>query len=189
MPTETTTKKTARTRKTVVSLVTSDSQKNIPADKSLISIADFLSDLMTKTGQLKEEVEKSQKEIIETKANWEKEKKEHEKQVSERDKEVELLRRREEEEYQYQLKMERKRIEDEFSEKKAMWEKELRDKKEEIESDKRELTDLREKVAGFESEIVNVIKETQTNITKEMETGFSTEKKLREQEIKADKEI
>lgn len=189
MAADTVIKKTTRTRKTAVSSLGTETTKILPADQSLVGIADYLSSLILKVGQVKEEIEKFQKEIIETKTNWEKEKNEHEKHVSERDREVELFRKRDEEEYQYQWKMERKRIEDEFGERKAKWEKELLERKEEIEADKRELMDLREKVAGFESEMAKAVKEAQTNLAKEMEAEYATERKLREQEIKSEKEI
>lgn len=189
MATDTVVKRTSRTRKTAVSPLNAETTKILPTDQNLFSIVDCLSSLMLKVGQVKEEIEKFQKEIMETKANWEKEKNEREKQVSERNREVELLRKRDEEEYQYQWKMERKRIEDEFGERKAKWEKELLERKEEIETEKRELADLREKVAGFESEMVKAVKEAQTNLAKEMDAEYTTERKLREQEIKSEKEI
>lgn len=189
MATDTVVKRTSRTRKTAVSSLNAETTKILPADQSLVSVVDCLSSLMLKVGQIKEEIEKFQKEIMETKANWEKEKNEHDKHVSERNREVELFRKRDEEEYQYQWKMERKRIEDEFSERKAKWEKELLERKEEIERGKRELMDLREKVAGFESEMAKAVKEAQTNLAKEMDAEYTTERKLREQEIKSEKEI
>ena len=49
--------------------------------------------------------------------------------------------------------------------------------------------DLREKVAGFETEMTKAVKEAQTNLVKEMEAEYTTERKLREQEIKSEKEI
>lgn len=189
MATDTVIKKTTRTRKTAVVSPSTDSPKISQTGQSLMEITDYLSNLTIKIGQVKEEIEKYQREIVEIKTNWEKEKNEHEREVTERNREAELLRKRNEEEYQYQWKMERKRIEDEFGERKAKWEKDLLEREEEIEADKKELMDLREKATGFESEMAKAVKEAQTNEAKEMESEYTTERKLREQEIKSEKEI
>lgn len=184
-------KKTMRTKKTEATTVAqSVAITELPkVYKPLSDIHDSLSDLIIKTEQAEKEIADLQNKILETQKFWQEEQREHEKQVVSRDEEFQLARKREEEEYEYQKKMDRKKAEDEFSERKSSWGKELSQRKEEIEADKKELQELRVKATSFESELQKAVKEAQIILTKELEERYSNERKLREQEVKSEKEL
>jgi hypothetical protein len=148
-----------------------------------------LSELTFKAEQAKAEIAALQKSITETKENWEREKETHVREVAARDMEEELKRKRDKEEYDYQEKMARKKAEDDFAERKASWERELAQKREKIEEERKELSQLRVLVSGFETEKTKAVKDVQAALVKELEERYSTERKMREQEIKSEKEI
>lgn len=169
--------------------ITSSSHVSKISSQPLLGIIDYFSELTIKIEQTKKEIIDSQKEIAETKEGWEKEKVEYEKGIVARNTEVSLARKREEEEYEYQRKIERRKAEDEFAEKKAQWEKQLREEKEKIEAERKELAELRSKVASFENELQKVVKETQSVTTRDLEAKYAAERKLREQEVKSETDI
>lgn len=186
-------KKTVKKRKSLKASPAADvfneNMKTLPPADSLSSVISYLSDLINKINEAKVEIENLHKIIYETKQSWEKEKDEHRMEITQRDTAENVQRKREEEEYEYQKRMERKKSEDEFAERKTKWEKELADRKEEINADKHELNELRTKVAAFETEISKAVKNAQADLTRELTSGYANERKLREQEVKSDKEL
>lgn len=146
-------------------------------------------DLVDAISKAREEFVNLQKEISQIKETWAREQEEHIRQLTERDREEELARKREKETYQYETAKERRQSEDEFLEKKAKWEKELQLKKDELQEEKEELIMLRKQVSGFEIELEKAVKEGKLALQKELTDQFTTEKKLREQEVKAEKEL
>lgn len=185
-----TAKRVVRRKSTVSStgdtLVTASSSVQ---NKNISSIIQSFTDLIDKVLQAKFEFEKFHKEITETKELWVKEQKSHELKIQERDQQEEIAKKREEETYRYERDLARKRVEDEFAEKKARWEKELAERKEEIENDKRELETLGKQVAGFEAEKEKMVKEAVSVLQSQLTDKFETDKKLREQEVRAEKEV
>lgn len=155
----------------------------------LAGVIDYFSELAVKIEQTKNGIIDFQKEIIDTKEEWKKEKVEYEKEIAARDVEITLARKREEEEYEYQKKVERRKTEDEFTEKKTQWEKQLREEKEKIETERKELANLRNQVGGFEVELQKTVKEAQSLTARDLEAKYAGERKLREQEVKSEKDI
>lgn len=100
-----------------------------------------------------------------------------------------MERKREQETYQYNITLARKRAEDEFQDKKLAWEKDLAQKKEELENQKRELEELRKLSAGFNEQQEKAVKEAEELLGKQLTEKVNQETVLREQQIKAEKEI
>lgn len=140
-------------------------------------------------GELRESILTLEKIIAETREQWDKEQDEHERTVAEGNQQKEILRKREEETYQYETKLARKRAEDEFAERKAKWERELSEQKEQLKKEKEELEMLRKQVASFNEEKEKLTKTVTQSIQKELTAEFITERKLREQEVKAEKDL
>lgn len=138
---------------------------------------------------LQSEFERLQKEISQTKESWSVEQKAHQKKLEDRNIMEELEMKRNKETYEYELARKHKQEEDEFADKKANWEKELKDQQEVLEKEKAELLELRKMTDGFETEKEKVVAEAQEALQKELVAKFETERKLREQEIKAEKDI
>lgn len=145
--------------------------------------------LIKAISEAKSEFSVLQKSIAETKETWEKEQKLRELQIYQQNQELETVRKREQEAYEYETKKSRRLVEDEFLERKAKWEKDFLNKKEEIEKEKKELEELRKRVTGFDGEIAKAVKEATTLLQKDLQEEFSMEKKLREQEYKAEKDM
>lgn len=183
-------KKTSRTRKaTAVTSTSINSSFVTPQPSNLNETLEAFASLLEKINKTKGDFEKLQKEISDTREGWVKEQKQHQQEVMEMTKEEELARKREQETYAYETGLQRQRERDEFTDKKAKWEKELADRKEEIEADKKELVELRKQVAAFEVEKEKAVKEATNLLTRELTGKFETENKLREQEYKAEKDI
>lgn len=182
-------KKSSRAKKAEMSDLAVKTAVTSSAYKPLENICGYLSDLSSKVEQAKTELTDSQKRIVEIYEEWNKEQLEHRKRVLARDEELAVARKREEEEYEYQKRMERKKAEDDFNERKASWEKDLQQKKDEIAVEKKELVELRARVASFDSELQKAVKEAQVATAKELEEKYTGERKLREQEVKSEKEI
>ena len=130
-----------------------------------------------------------QKQIEEVKQSWDKEKMDHDVEVAERNRQEELQRQRNRDEYLYETARERKKAEDEFADRKVIWEKELRDQKEAIENDRRELERLRKLVEDFEVEKEKAVEVAKASVQGQLMANFASEKKLREQEFKAEKDV
>lgn len=190
-PTATSTvKRTTRARKTAVSSAESSSVvKPIAQPKNLKLYEESFGNLLNAVNTAKEEFVDLQKEIEETKEAWVKEQKDHDILIQERNQQEEIVRKRENETYNYETTLKRRQQEDEFLEKKTKWEKELQDRKDEIAKEKEELGMLRKEVAGFEGEKEKAVKEAIAVLQKELQAAFATERKLREQEVKAEKEL
>lgn len=185
-------KKIVRLRKTA----NASDALNIPAVSanpassplSQTNLNTFLS-ILGQITQNQQEFEKLLKEIEETRRNWEKEKQQHSQETEQNLKQEEILRKREQEEYEYETKKQRKISEDEFSNKKNVWDKELTEQKDKIADERKELESLRKIVDGFEAEKEKAIKEAQEVLRLQLNNQFETDKKLREQEFKAERDI
>ncbi len=181
-------KRTTRARKTtsvaepIVQDTTSSMQKTKPLENAFVTL------IMTITSA-KEEYEMLQKQIKQTNDAWEEEQRLHTIKIQERDQQEDLMRKREEEAYEYDIKLARKKDEDEFLERKGKWERDLQFRKDEIEKERQELADLRKQVAGFETQLAKTVKEATDVLRKELTDSFGTERELREQEVKAEKEL
>lgn len=180
-----------RTTRRKTSLVSSDVASEVPATtvKKLNTYEDAFNNLVVSITKAKDEFLKLQKEIAEIKESWEKEQKDYALRLQEKNQQEETERRREKEAYDYETKMQRRQDEDAFLEKKAKWERDLLARKDEIDGEKKELEALRKQVAGFDTELEKAVKEAQSMLQKELTDGFATEKKLREQEVKAEKDM
>lgn len=154
----------------------------------LIDTKDF-SFLLEKITQAQKEFEDLQKVIQETKEAWLKEEKNHDFILSESDKREEVIRVREKEAYEYELSLSRKKEQDVWQDKKQKQEKELEERKEEIEKDKQELVLLRRQAATFEQEKEKAVKEAEGALQQSLNDQYAHERKLREQEIKSEKEL
>lgn len=176
----TTVKKPIRTRKTVKTTPDESEITTLPSTISTTSInlTDSFSNLIDQITKSRAQFDNLQSEMENTRKIWKQEK---------QDREIE--RQREEETYQYNLSLSRKRIEDEFADKKLAWEKELAGKKEQMEKEKQELEMLRKQVAEFDSQIQTAVKQAEDSLRSDLTAEFEAEKKLREQETKSEKEI
>ncbi len=177
-------KKTTRTRKTVPTQT--DPVSN---DQSVTSVSQIFEDLTAKIIQSKDESDLLQRQIEQAKTDWVREQKDHEIENSQRNTQEELERKREQETYQYNINLDRKRAEDEFLDKKLSWEKDLAQRKEELENQKRELEELRKLASGFDGQKEKAVKEALDVLEKTLTEKVNQEKILREQEIKSEKEI
>lgn len=186
-----TVKKTIR-RKTTPSVEdTSSSVKTSPAASAKLTKVkeDAFADVILAITQAKDEFLALQKHREETKEVWEKEQQEHEQEVFEKSQQEEVTRKREQETYEYETAKKRRAEEDAFLEKKVRFEKELTERKAIIEAEHQEVVELRRQVAGFEQEKEKAVKEATVLLQKNLTDGFTTEKKLHDQETKAEKEL
>lgn len=152
-------------------------------------VSQLFTDLLSTIAEDKTSFETLQKEIIEIRESWIKEQARHEEEMRQRDLQEELEHRREREAYEYELAKTRRQAQDEFAEQRAKWEKELQERKEELAKDKVEVETLRKQVAGFETVVAKAVKEAKEELARDLTDQFGTERKLREQEVKAEKEI
>jgi len=172
----TTVKKTTRSRKTAVSPSVEAIPVAKPASssaKSLKTYEDSFTDLLRSINTAKEEFMALQREIAEIKESWSKEQRDHEIAIIERDQQQEVERLRDKETYDYETSLARKKAEDEFLGKKAKWERELEERKDEIAQEKKE----------------KAVKDASLKLQKELTERFTTERKLREQEVKSEQEL
>ncbi len=184
-------KKTARIRKTTPTQTTTvqDIQStNITSATQTGVIQDF-DELVAKLVKSKIEFDNLQKEIAQIKQDWSREQKQHELELVQQRTQEELESKREQETYQYNTILLRKRAEDEFQDKRLTWEKDLAQRKEELENQKRELEGLRKLSTGFDEQKEEAVKEALDTLEKTLTEKVDQEKKLREQEVKSEKEI
>lgn len=184
----TTVKRITRARKSIAISDQTTGDTSL-SSKALKPLEDAFSKLIHTITTAKNEYENLQKQIEEIKEIWNKEQRLHVVSIQERDREEDLVKRREKETYEYETKLTRKKDEDEFLEKKVKWEKELISKKEELQKDKEELENLRKQVLGFDAQVARAVKEATDMLRQDITDTFMTEKKMREQEIKAEKEL
>lgn len=184
------TKKTTRTRKSTTATAVSDAALSSTLSvKKTDGIMEGFSDIAKRIAEAKEEFERLQKEILETKEFWVKEQKDHETQFRLQREEEELARKREKELYEYETALARKKAEDAFAQKQAGWEQSLKDEQDLIKKEREELVVLRKQVAGFEEEKVKAVEDALTMLEKDLQEKFDHERKLREQEVKAQEEL
>lgn len=181
----TTPKKTTRARKALSQAASTEPDLQ-PVNTMITQDFDGLVDKIVKNRQ---EFDNLQKEIAQVKQDWAREQKQHEVDLVQQKTQEELERKREQETYQYNTNLTRKRVEDEFTDKKMAWEKELAQRKDELNEQRKELEDLRKQVAGFDNLKDQAVKEAQALVEKQLTEQFDQERKLREQEVKSEKEI
>lgn len=145
--------------------------------------------LIKTVSDLQSEFEKLQKEILQTKESWSIEQKAHTEDIGDRNIQEELERKRDKESYEYETSRKRKIEEDAFADKKTNWEKQLKDAQEALQKEKQELEELRKLVAGFDNEKEKAVSVAREILQKELVSKFETERKLKEQENKSEKDI
>lgn len=161
----------------------------IAASVKATSKSDPFTILIKEISDLQSEFEKLQKEIIQTKEVWVTEQKTHQKEIEDKNIQEELERKRNRGSYEYETARNHKQEEDEFTDKKKSWERQLSQQQEILQQEKQELEELRKLVAGFEGEKEKSIKEAQTALQKDLTGSFENERRMKEQEFKAEKEI
>ncbi len=134
------------------------------------------------TAEMEEKKEALREEIESTRAAWKKEQEERDAAVKERDAAEKKRQTREKEEFDYAFKREQQTAADRFAYEKAKLEKELKDKKEQMEQElsareaavaakEAELSDLRKQAAQhpkeLETSVARAIKETTERLTAE----------------------
>lgn len=182
--------RTARIKKTtdIPSVENNTTSEVTPAVKTTAKTDPF-NTLLKVISELQSDFEKLQKEIAQSKESWTAEQKAHQKQLADGNIQEELERKRNKETYEYETARKQKQAEDEFADKKASWEKSLKDQQEILTKEKTELAELRKLAAGFEGEKEKIIAQAQEILRKELTGQFETERKLTEQEQKAEKDI
>lgn len=185
-----TAKKVTRTKKVVSAEITSvPSDPQSISSTSQVTVTGNFEELIGKISKSKQEFDNLQKEIDGVKQDWVREQRQHESELSQQKTQEELERKREQETYQYETSLTRKRVEDEFNDKKLAWEKDLSQRKEELEVQKQEFEQLKKTVTSFESEKHQAVEEAQVEVENQLTEKFNQEKALREQEIKSEKEV
>lgn len=186
-------KRTTRARKTTTSQNTTIPQEDqslmVAPTNSQIQIGQNFDELVAKIIQSKQKFDNLQKEIAQIKQDWARDQKQYELESLQQKDQDDLERKREQETYQYSTSLARKRAEDEFQDRKLAWEKDLTQRKDELEKQKRELEELRKLASGFDEQKEKAVKEALNALEKELIEEGDQEKKLREQEIKAEKDI
>ncbi len=187
-------KKTTRTRRTttraVGALVDVDTSLSSSATNKIpLNNLSSFTNLINQINDLKNEYETLQKEITQTKEGWQREQVDHQQFIAARDRQEELERKQVQELYAYETSRKHKLAEDEFTDRRLKLEKELLESKEAIEKDQRELDQLRKLVTGFEDEKEKAVKNAEDQLEANLNNEFETTKRLREQEVKAEKEL
>lgn len=185
--------KTTRTKKTTEISTPETAETLEPVSTSVpvkpLSKTDPFAALIKTITDLQTEFDRLQKEIAQSKEAWTTEQKAHQKQLTDGNIQEELEKKRNKETYEYDMARKQKQAEDEFADKKASWEKSLRDQQETLETEKTELSELRKLAAGFDAEKEKAIAQAQEILQKELVNKFETERKLTDQETKAEKDI
>lgn len=179
---KTTTKRTRKTTKNVV-------EKPVTATEVAKSTVFLFDNLLTNLFETKAEFESLQHEIATVKESWKKEQEDHKREVGERNTQEEIERQREKERYEYETQVIRKKAENDFEEKLGKWEKGLAERKEEIEQGRKELEALRKRVEDFDGEKEDTVAAAEKVLENALTEKFANDQKMREQEIKAEKEI
>lgn len=177
------------TRRKTASIDTASTLPTPATTKNVRVVSELFADLLSTIAGDKTSFDELQKEIIDIRESWIKEQARHETAIRERDQQEDLEKRRDREAYEYEVAKKRREEEDIFSEKKAKWEKELTTRRDEIEQDKKELEFLRKQVDSFEDQLAKAVKEARESLSKELTGQFMQERKLADQEVKAEKEL
>lgn len=184
-----TTKRPVRVKR-VVAEGSEEGEETSPAKTSFSpALTNIFSQLIEKLAQTQKEYENLLKEIAEVKINWIKEQKDYESEILSRSQQEELARKREQETYTYETKRQRQIAEDEFSDRKNSWERSLKEAQDILAKEKTELESLRKLSANFEMEKEKAVKEAQVLLQKQLNDQYLNERKLREQEVKAEKDL
>jgi hypothetical protein len=149
---------------------------------------EFAAEMETKKEILRQEIDT-------TRTAWEREQEEHDAVVKERDATEKKRQAREKEEFEYSFKREQQLATDRFTYEKAKLEKELKDKKEQLENELKsreaavaeketELNDLRKRVALFPKELETAV----SKAVKEVSDRLLLEAKTREELLKKESE-
>ena len=148
----------------------------------------------------KEQKEDFDAEMSEKKNIWQEKEIKKQQEIKEAEDALKKARKRDEEEYQYNLKINRKKDQDTYEEKKTSLEKQLAEKKTTFEKEiseresavketENELNELRKKTAEFpkilETELEKLRKETE----KELKRQYDFEKQLSESQNKAEQQL
>lgn len=182
-------KSTAKTKKSTASFVPEETVlETAPAVKTTAK-SDSFAAIIKSIFELQSEFEVLQKEISQTEEAWLVEQKIHKKDLEDRNIAEDLERKRSKEAYEYEVARKHKQEEDEFADKKASWEKDLREQQEILRKEKEELLELRRLVAGFESEKAKAVAGAQQALQTELLAKFDIERKLSEQEDQAEKNL
>ena len=155
-------------------------------EKSAMSLAALIEAQNQKrqefTAEMEEKKDSLRQEIDSTRAAWKKEQEEHDGAVKERDAAEKKRQTREKEEFDYAFKRDQQTVTERFAYEKAKLEKELKEKKEQLEQElqtreaavaakETELSDLRKQAAQFpkelETSVARAIKETSERLTLE----------------------
>jgi hypothetical protein len=154
-------------------------------EKAAMSLAALIEAQNQKRQEFTAEMEILRQEIDTTRTAWEKEQEEHDAAVKERDTAEKKRQTREKEEFEYAFKREQQLATDRFTYEKAKLEKELKDKKEQLEHELKsreaaiaereaELNDLRKRAAQFpkelETAVAKAVKETSEKLLLEAKT-------------------
>lgn len=190
MAEETTTVKKIRSKKTVAELMEENvALPTVSLAKKAVTSAEPFTDLIKTITQAQIEFDRLEKEIAEMKVSWLKEQTEYQTARVTHSQQDELNRKREEETYQYNLTREHKRVEDEFADKKATWEKALQNQQESLAQERKELEELRKLAGGFEVDKEKAVQMAGGVLEKELTARFETETKLKDQQTKAEKDL
>jgi hypothetical protein len=147
------------------------------------------------TAEMETKKEILRQEIDSTRTAWEKEQEDHDAVVKERDTAEKKRQTREKEEFEYSFKREQQLATDRFTYEKAKLEKELKDKKEQLENELKsreaaiaereaELNDLRKRAAQFPKELETAV----SKAVKETSERLLSEAKTREELLKKENE-
>jgi hypothetical protein len=147
------------------------------------------------TAEMETKKEILRQEIDTTRTAWEKEQEEHDAAVKERDTAEKKRQTREKEEFEYAFKREQQLATDRFTYEKTKLEKELKDKKEQLENELKsreaaiaereaELNDLRKRAAQFPKELETAV----AKAVKETSEKLLLEAKTREELLKKESE-
>ena len=168
-------------------------------EKTAMSLAALIEAQNQKRQEFTAEMEKKKEllrqEIDTTRTAWEKEQEDHDAAVKERDTAEKKRQTREKEEFDYAFKREQQLAADRFTYEKAKLEKELKDKKEQLEKElnsreaaiaekEAELNDLRKQAAQFPKELETSV----TQAVKETSDRLLLEAKTREELLKKESE-
>jgi len=154
---------------------------------------EFTAEMETKKEALRQEIEN-------TSTVWEKEQEEHDAAVKERDTAEKKRQTRDKEEFEYTFKREQQLATDRFAYEKAKLEKELKDKKEQLENELRsreaaiaqkeaELNDLRKCTAQFPKEMETAVGRAITETSERLILEAKTREELLKKEFEGERNV
>ena len=151
----------------------------------------------TELGTQKEELAR---EIETTRAEWEKEKKNHELEVRERDATEKKAREREKEEFAYLFKREQQAVRDKLNDEKAALErdilakreaatKELAEREKAVAAQEKELADLRQRVAAFPKELESAVDRAVKEASERLKADAKSREELLRKEFEGERNV